>query len=52
MEGFIDDLGQSHQEDLLRQYKIEEDLGLHAPVLVLPSDRLTVELLYFKGMEA
>ena len=51
MEDFDDGLGQSHQEDLLRQYKIEEDLGLYAPVLVLPSDRLTNELQYFKGME-
>ena len=52
MEDYDDGLGQSHQEDLLRQYKIEEDLGLHAPVLVLPSDRLTVEIQYFQSMEA
>ena len=52
MEDLDDGLGQAHQTDLLRQQELEEALGLHAPVLVLPSDRLTAELLYFKGMEA
>ena len=51
MEDYDDGLGQDHQTDLLRQQELEEDLGLYAPVLVLPSDRLTNELQYFKGME-
>jgi hypothetical protein len=51
MEGFIDDLGQAHQQDLLRQQEIEEDLGLHSTLLVLPSQQLTAEILYFKSME-
>jgi hypothetical protein len=51
MEGFIDDLGQAHQEDLLRKQEIEEDLGLYSPVYVLPSDQLTAEIFYFESME-
>jgi len=51
MEGFIDDLGQAHQEDLLRKQEIEENLGLHSTLLVLPSQQLTLEILYFKSME-
>jgi len=51
MEGFIDDLGQAHQQDLLRQQETEEDLGLYSPVYVLPSQQLTLEILYFKSME-
>ena len=52
MEDYDDGLGQAHQTDLLRQQEIEEALGLYAPVLVLPRQQLTAELLYFKGMEA
>ena len=52
MEDYDDGLGQAHQTDLLRQQELEETLGLYAPVLVLPSQQLTAELLYFKGMEA
>ena len=52
MEDFDDGLGQAHQTDLLRQQELEEALGLYAPVLVLPSDRLTVEIQYFQSMEA
>ena len=51
MEGFIDDLGQAHQEDLLRKQEIEEDLGLHSPVYVLPRQQLTAEIQYFESME-
>ena len=51
MEDLDDGLGQAHQTDLLRQQEIEEDLGLHSTLLVLPSDRLTVEIQYFQGME-
>ena len=51
MEDLDDGLGQAHQTDLLRQQEIEEALGLYAPVLVLPRQQLTAELLYFKGME-
>jgi len=52
MEDYDDGSGQAHQEDLLRQYKTEEDLGLHSTLLVLPRQQLTAELLYFKSMEA
>jgi len=51
MEDYDDDLGQAHQQDLLGQQEIEEDLGLHSPVYVLPSQQLTLEILYFKSME-
>ena len=51
MEDYDDAAGQAHQEDLLRQYKAEEDAGLYAPVLVLPRQQLTAEILYFKSME-
>ena len=51
MEDYDDGLGQAHQQDLLRQQEIEEDLGLHSTLLVLPSQQLTAELLYFKSME-
>ena len=51
MEGFIDDLGQAHQQDLLGQQEIEEDLSLHSTLLVLPRQQLTLEILYFKSME-
>ena len=46
-----DDLGQAHQEDLLRQQEAEEDAGLYSPVYVLPSQQLTLEIQYFKSME-
>jgi hypothetical protein len=46
-----DAAGQAHQEDLLRQQEIEEDLGLFSPVNVLPSQQLTAEIFYFKSME-
>ena len=46
-----DDLGQAHQQDLLRQQETEEDLGLYSTLLVLPSQQLTAEILYFKSME-
>ena len=52
MEDYDDGLGQAHQQDLLRQQEIEEDLGLHSPVYVLPSDQLTAEIQYFESMEA
>ena len=52
MEDLDDGLGQAHQTDLLRKQEIEEALGLFSPVLVLPRQQLTAELLYFKGMEA
>ena len=51
MEDYDDGLGQAHQTDLLRQQELEEALGLYAPVLVLPSDRLAVEIQYFQSME-
>jgi len=46
-----DDLGQAHQQDLLRQQETEEDLGLYSTLLVLPSQQLTAEIQYFKSME-
>ena len=46
-----DAAGQAHQEDLLRQQEIEEDLGLFSPVYVLSSQQLTAEIFYFKSME-
>jgi hypothetical protein len=52
MEDYDDAAGQAHQEDLLRQYKAEEDAGLFSPVYVLPSQQLTDEIRYFKSMEA
>ena len=52
MEELDDGSGQAHQTDLLRQQETEEALGLYAPVLVLPSQQLTAEILYFKSMEA
>ena len=52
MKGELDDLGQAHQTDLLRQQELEETLGLHSPVYVLPSDQLTAEIQYFESMEA
>jgi hypothetical protein len=52
MEDYDDGLGQAHQQDLLRQQEIEEDLGLFSPVYVLPRQQLTAEILYFKSMEA
>ena len=51
MEDYDDGLGQAHQQDLLRQQELEEDLGLYSPVYVLPSQQLTAEILYFKSME-
>jgi hypothetical protein len=51
MEDYDDGSGQAHQEDLLRQYKAEEDAGLFSPVYVLPSQQLTAEIFYFKSME-
>jgi hypothetical protein len=51
MEDYDDGSGQAHQQDLLRQQEAEETLGLFSPVYVLPSQQLTAELLYFKGME-
>ena len=51
MEDYDDAAGQAHQTDLLRQQELEEALGLYAPVLVLPSDRIAVEILYFKSVE-
>jgi hypothetical protein len=47
-----DAAGQAHQQDLLRQQEIEEDLGLFSPVHVLSSQQLTAEIFYFKSMEA
>jgi hypothetical protein len=41
MEDYDDGLGQAHQQDLLRQQEIEEDLGLFSPVYVLSSQQLT-----------
>jgi hypothetical protein len=52
MEDYDDAAGQAHQEDLLRQQEIEEALGLFSPVYVLPSQQLTLEIQYFKSMEA
>jgi hypothetical protein len=52
MEDYDDAAGQAHQEDLLRQYKAEEDAGLFSPVYVLQGERLTAEIFYFKSMEA
>jgi hypothetical protein len=52
MEDYDDGLGQAHQQDLLRQQEIEEDLGLFSPVYVLSSQQLTLEIQYFKSMEA
>ena len=46
-----DAAGQAHQQDLLRQQEIEEDLGLFSPVYVLSSQQLTAEIFYFKSME-
>ena len=51
MEDYDDAAGQAHQTDLLRQQEAEETLGLYAPVYVLPSQQLTLEILYFKSME-
>ena len=51
MEDYDDGSGQAHQQHLLRQQEIKEALGLFSPVHVLPSQQLTAELLYFKGME-
>ena len=51
MEDYDDAAGQAHQTDLLRQQELEEDLGLYSPVYVLPSQQLTLEILYFKSME-
>jgi len=51
MEDYDDAAGQAHQTDLLRQQELEEDLGLHSTLLVLPSQQLTAEILYFKSME-
>ena len=51
MEDYDDGLGQAHQQDLLRQQEIEEDLGLHSTLLVLPRQQLTAEIQYFKSME-
>jgi hypothetical protein len=53
-EDFMEDYdaaGQAHQQDLLRQQEIEEDLGLFSPVYVLSSQQLTAEIFYFKSME-
>jgi hypothetical protein len=47
-----DAAGQTHQQDLLRQQEIEEDLGLFSPVYVLQGEQLTAEIQYFKSMEA
>ena len=52
MEDYDDVLGQAHQEDLLRQQEAEEDAGLFSPVYVLPRQQLTLEIQYFKSMEA
>ena len=52
MKGELDDLGQAHQQDLLRQQELEEALGLYAPVYVLPGNQLTAEIQYFESMEA
>ena len=52
MEDYDDAAGQAHQEDLLRQQKAEEALGLFSPVYVLSSQQLTLEIFYFKSMEA
>ena len=52
MEDYDDGSGQAHQQDLLRQQEIEEALGLFSPVYVLPSQQLTLEIQYFKSMEA
>jgi hypothetical protein len=52
MEDYDDAAGQAHQTDLLRQQELEEDLGLYAPVLVLPRQQLTAEIQYFESMEA
>jgi hypothetical protein len=51
MEDYDDGSGQDHQQDLLRQQEIEEDLGLFSPVYVLSSQQLTAEIFYFKSME-
>jgi len=51
MEDYDDAAGQAHQEDLLRQYKAEEDAGLFSPVYVLQGYELTDEIQYFKSME-
>ena len=51
MEDYDDAAGQAHQEDLLRQYKAEEDAGLFSPVYVLQGERLAAEIFYFKSME-
>ena len=51
MEDYDDAVGQAHQEDLLRQQEIEEDLGLFSPVYVLSGQQLTAEIQYFKSME-
>jgi hypothetical protein len=40
MEDYDDAVGQAHQEDLLRQQEIEEDLGLFSPVYVLQASNL------------
>ena len=52
MEDYDDAAGQAHQQDLLRQQELEEDLGLYAPVYVLPGNQLTAEIQYFESMEA
>ena len=52
MEDYDDAAGQAHQTDLLRQQELEEALGLYAPVYVLPGNQLTLEIQYFKSMEA
>jgi hypothetical protein len=46
-----DDSGQAHQQNLLGQQEIEENLGLYSPVYVLPSQQLTAEIQYFESME-
>ena len=51
MEDYDDAAWQAHQTDLLRQQELEEGLGLHSTLLVLPSQQLTAEILYFKSME-
>ena len=52
MEDYDDGFGQTHHEDLLRQYKAEEDAGLFSPLYVLQGYELTDEIFYFKSMEA
>jgi hypothetical protein len=43
MEDYDDAAGQAHQEDLLRQQEIEEDLGLFSPVYVLQASNLPLK---------